>query len=289
VGKENLTMILIDNTQLLLSTIFTQVRDISTIDEDMVRHIALNTYRMYRTKFKDKYGEIVLCQDANSWRKEVFSHYKANRKKDREGSEAKWDRAFEIMSKIREEVKENFPYKNMRIHRCEADDVIAVLCKHFHKQEPILIISSDKDFAQLQQYSGVSQYSPTLKSMVVCKNPLETLEEQIIRGDSGDGVPNVLSEDDVFVSEGKRQKPITKKKFGELRESLGSDNLFFDDSIKKNWERNKTLIDLSQIPQDVEQSILNKWEEPQDSSRSKLLNYFIEHRLRNLMECIDEF
>jgi hypothetical protein len=282
-------MILIDNTQLLLSTIFTQVKDISTIDEEMVRHIALNTYRMYRTKFKGKYGEIVLCQDANSWRKEVFPHYKANRKKDRQGSEAKWDRAMSIMSKIRDEVRDNFPYKHMRINRCEADDVIAVLCKNFHKQEPIIIVSSDKDFAQLQQYPGVEQYSPTTKNKVVCKDPVVTLNEHIIRGDSGDGVPNVLSDGDCFVIDGKRQKPITAKRLIELQESLGSNNLFFDETIRNNWERNKTLIDLSQIPQEVEAAILNKWEEPHDSSRSKLINYFMEHRLKNLMECIDEF
>jgi len=282
-------MILIDNTQLLLSTIFTQVKDISTIDEEMVRHITLNTYRMYRTKFKGKYGEIVLCQDANSWRKGVFPHYKANRKKDREGNEAKWDRAFDILTKIRDEVRDNFPYKHMRIHDCEADDVIAVLCKHFHKQEPIIIVSSDKDFAQLQQYSGVEQYSPTTKGKIVCKDPIGTLNEHIIRGDSGDGVPNVLSDDDCFVSAEKRQKPITQKKLKELQESLGSDNLFFDETIRKNWERNKTLIDLSKIPPDIEAAILNKWEEPHDSSRSKLINYFMEHRLKNLMECLDEF
>lgn len=282
-------MILIDNTQLLLSTIFAQVKDISTIDEEMVRHIALNTYRMYRTKFKGKYGEIVLCQDANSWRKEVFPHYKANRKKDREGSEAKWDRALSIMSKIRDEVRDNFPYKHMRISRCEADDVIGVLAKHFHKREPIIIVSSDKDFAQLQQYPGVEQYSPTTKNKVIYKDPIATLNEHIIRGDSGDGVPNVLSEDDCFIVDGKRQKPITAKRLAELQESLGSDNLFFNETIRKNWERNKTLIDLSKIPPDVEAEIINKWEQPHDSSRSKLINYFMEHRLKNLMECIDEF
>ena len=282
-------MSLIDNTQLLLSTIFAQVKDISTIDEEMVRHIALNTYRMYRTKFKGKYGEIVLCQDANSWRKEVFPHYKANRKKDREGSEAKWDRALSIMSKIRDEVRDNFPYKHMRINRCEADDVIGVLAKHFHKREPIIIVSSDKDFAQLQQYPGVEQYSPTTKNKVVYKDPIATLNEHIIRGDSGDGVPNVLSEDDCFIVDGKRQKPITAKRLAELQESLGSDNLFFNETIRKNWERNKTLIDLSKIPPDVEAEIINKWEQPHDSSRSKLINYFMEHRLKNLMECIDEF
>jgi len=282
-------MILIDNTQLLLSTIFAQVKDISTIDEEMVRHIALNTYRMYRTKFKGKYGEIVLCQDANSWRKEVFPHYKANRKKDREGSKAKWDHALSIMSKIRDEVRDNFPYKHMRISRCEADDVIGVLAKHFHKHEPIIIVSSDKDFAQLQQYPGVEQYSPTTKNKVVYKDPIATLNEHIIRGDSGDGVPNVLSEDDCFIVDGKRQKPITAKRLAELQESLGSDNLFFNETIRKNWERNKTLIDLSKIPPDVEAEIINKWEQPHDSSRSKLINYFMEHRLKNLMECIDEF
>jgi hypothetical protein len=118
---------------------------------------------------------------------------------------------------------------------------------------------------------------------------LEVLSEQIIRGDSSDGIPNVLSDDDCFVMTDKRQKPITKRKLTELQESLGTDNLFFDETIRKNWERNKTLIDLEKIPSEIEAAIINRWEEPQNTSRSKLINYFMEHRLKNLMECIDEF
>lgn len=283
-------MILVDNTQLILATIFAQTRDISTVDESMVRHVALNTYRLYRNKFKAKYGELVLCQDAgNLWRKDVYPHYKASRKKAREGDPEKWTRVFDILSMIRAEVRDNFPYKHMRIDKCEADDVIGVICRRYHTVEPIIIISSDKDFAQLQRYSGVEQYSPTNKAKIVIKNPVEVLNEQVIRGDAGDGIPNVLSDDDCFVMEDKRQKPITKKKFAELQESLGTDNLFFDETVRKNWERNKTLIDLAKIPSEIETAIINRWEEPQDSSRSKLLNYFMEHRLKNLMECIGDF
>ena len=283
-------MILIDNNQLILATIFGQTRDIGSVDEDMVRHIALNTYRVYRNKFKGKYGELVLCQDsANIWRKDVYPQYKASRKKTRDENPEKWIRVFEILNNIRTEVQNHFPYKNMRVDRCEADDVIGVMCRRFHKVEPIIIVSSDKDFAQLQRYSGVEQYSPTNKAKIVCKNPLEVLSEQIIRGDSSDGIPNVLSDDDCFVMVDKRQKPITKKKLTELQESLGTDNLFFYETIRNYWERNKTLIDLEKIPVEIEAAIINRWEEPQNTSRSKLINYFMEHRLKNLMECIDEF
>lgn len=284
-------MILIDNTQLLIATILTQTGgNTSVIDESMVRHIALNTYRMYRTKFKHKYGELVLCQDAGDvWRKSVFPNYKSNRKKAEGEDQDRWRRIFAALSSIREEVRQNFPYKNMRVSRCEADDVIAVLCKRFHGREPIVIVSSDKDFMQLQQYSGVDQYSPTTKGFLKCADPQQTLVEHIIRGDSGDGVPNVLSDDDCFITDGKRQRPVTQKKLKELQAVLGDSNLFFDEALSRNWRRNKTLIDLSQIPEDVEQAILNTWEEPHDSSRSRLLDYFMQYKLKNLTECIDEF
>lgn len=283
-------MILIDNTQLLLSSIFTQIHDVSILDEGIVRHIALNTYRHYRTKFRGKYGELVLCQDSGDcWRKGVFPLYKANRKKDREGNEDKWERVFGALNKIREEVRDHFPYKQMKVRGCEADDIIGVLVKRFHGDEPILIVSSDKDFFQLHKYEGVAQYSPMAKKMVRCDDPQGTLTEHIIRGDSGDGIPNILSDDDTLATEGKRQKPVTAKRMKELQESLVFGNLFSDESVRKNWERNRTLIDLSQIPPEVEERVINTWEEPIGVSRSGLLNYFMEHRLKNLMECIGEF
>lgn len=282
-------MILIDNTQVILSTIFTQPNALN-LDENMVRHIVLNTYRMYRSKFGAKYGEIVLCQDAGeSWRKGVFPLYKNNRKKTRDGDKEKWDSIFSVLSTIRDEVSHTFPYKHMRIQRCEADDIIAVLCKNFHKQEPILIVSSDKDFNQLQRYPNVRQYSPTTKTLVDCKDPLGFLQEHIIRGDSGDGVPNVLSEDDSLANEEKRQKPITAKRFAELMAS-GESDMFMDDEVRKNWQRNTTLIDLTKIPAEVEESILNRWSEPSEiTDRSRLIPYFMKHKLKTLMESIHEF
>lgn len=282
-------MILIDNTQVILSTIFTQPNALN-LDEGMVRHIVLNTYRMYRSKFGAKYGELVLCQDAgDSWRKDAFPLYKNNRKKTRDGDKDKWDAIFTVLDTIRSEVRDNFPYKHMRVSRCEADDVIAVLCKNFHKQEPILIVSSDKDFNQLQRFEGVEQYSPSTKNKTVCKDPAAFLKEHIIRGDSGDGVPNILSDDDSLANDEKRQKPVTAKRLAELMGS-GSDDLFLEEEIRKNWQRNTTLIDLSKIPQEIEESILNRWREPQKvSDRSLLIPYFMKHRLKTLMESIHEF
>lgn len=285
-------MILIDNTQLVLASIFSQLRgNLDSLDEGLVRHTALNLYRMYRTKFKAKYGEIVICQDGGKvWRRDSFPHYKSNRKKTRDSDTDKWDTVFDSLSKIKAEARQYLPYKNIEVPRCEADDVIAIICKHFHGKEPILIVSSDKDFAQLQRFPGVEQYSPTTKGFISCPDPNAFLVEHILKGDSGDGVPNILSDDDTFVTESKRQSTLTQKKIRELSEVFGKGTLFSaNHHLLPNWNRNKKMIDLSEIPADLEAEILKKWEEPPVGARRNLINYFMEFQLNNLMDCLDEF
>jgi hypothetical protein len=285
-------MILIDNTQLVLASIFSQLRgNLDSLDESLVRHTTLNLYRMYRTKFKAKYGEIVICQDGGRvWRRDSFPNYKSNRKKTRDSDTAKWDKVFDALSKIKEEVRVNLPYKNMEIPRCEADDVIATLCKHLHGNEPIVIVSSDKDFAQLQRFPGVEQYSPIKKGFISCPDPDAFLVEHILKGDSSDGVPNILSDDDVFVVDEKRQSTLTQKKIRDLTEIFGKGTLFSaNHHLLPNWNRNKKMIDLSEIPAELEAEILKKWEDSPTGARRNLINYFMEHQLNNLMECLDEF
>lgn len=51
----------------------------------------------------------------------------------------------------------------------EADDIINSLVEYtqeFGNYEKVMIISGDKDFAQLQKYSNVDQYSPITKSLL---------------------------------------------------------------------------------------------------------------------------
>ena len=100
-------------------------------DENMVRHMILNSVRMYRTMFSDKYGEVVLTYDSKHyWRRDFFPQYKSNRKKGREADNKNWDAIFEVLNKIKAEIKENLPYKFLEVYGAEADDIIATLCKH---------------------------------------------------------------------------------------------------------------------------------------------------------------
>ena len=277
-------MILIDNNQIMIANVFATMRHNQEIDEDFLRHMVLNTYRMFRTKFKKEYGELVICNDStNYWRKEIFPLYKASRKKNMDKSDIDWSHIFQTMDKIKEEVKETFPYKNLKVDRTEADDIIGVICERYHSTENILIVSNDKDFQQLQRYPNVKQWSPAKKKFLVCDNPEEFLLEHIISGDSSDGIPNILSDDDVFVQEGKRQKPCGAKKVKQIKENLD------EWRDLDNWNRNQTLIDMTKIPEEYREKILEDFEVEQKQERSHLLNYFIENNLRNLITNIGDF
>jgi len=282
-------MILVDNTQVLMSSIFAQHRDVAAIDEDLVRHMVLNTYRMYRKKFFREYGELVICEDGGaSWRRDFFPLYKAKRRADRKENPEQWERFYDIINRIRAEVAEVFPYRNMLVQGCEADDIIAFLAKRYAPSEKVLILSGDKDFGQLQIHPNVAQYSPLLKKFVEVDAPQQFLLEHIVRGDSSDGVPNILSDDDCFMAEDKRQKPVTQKRMDEILKEY-ADTGKVSDKYAANWNRNSTLINLLNIPHEYESKIESEWNKPFTPSRAKILNYMIEKGLRNLIEDIGDF
>jgi 5'-3' exonuclease len=276
-------MILIDNTQILIASIFSQYKNMNDVSEDVIRHIVINTYRMYRTRFKEEYGDLVICQDsANPWRREIFPQYKANRKKAHDKDKEQWDKIFEVLTKIRQEVMENFPFKNMRVDRCEADDIIATLAKNFHQHEKILIVSSDKDFQQLQRFPNIYQFSPIHKDFLKCENPQKHLFEHILRGDTGDGVPNILSDDDTFVDDAKRQKPLSSRKI--------TNWAFYGvpSEHERNYDRNKNLVDLAYIPEEIEQNILNEYALPYAGNKGKVFDYLVKNNMKLILESVDE-
>ena len=281
-------MILVDMNQVTISNLMIQMKD-EPLSEDLVRHMVLNSLRSYKTKFSKDFGELVLCyDDKHCWRKDYFPYYKQNRKKARSESSLDWNELFDILTKIQNELEENFPYKVLKINGAEADDVIAILSNKISSTpnlyEEILIISGDKDFIQLHQSDNVKQYSPTLKKFVVDENPEQYKFEHIIRGDKGDGVPNVLSQDTVFV-EDLRQRPITKKKLTEWKE-----NGIPEGEIKRNYQRNKTLIDFDSIPNELGELIYNMWvDKITQNDKSKILPYFMKHRLKELTEKLGDF
>lgn len=255
-------------------------------DKEMVRHMVINSLRGFNLKFKSEYGSnIVLCADAGDpWRRDIYPNYKHARRKGRVDSATDWDNIFNVITEIKHEIAENFPYVMMYIEKAEADDIIATLVKHIN--EPIMIISGDKDFIQLQTKTNVKQYSPIQKKFVGEGIDAKIfLHEQIIKGDRSDGIPNILSPDDIFLTK-EKQRPINKKR---LEEWSTADRIPLGSETSKYYERNKRLIDLSCIPEELERTIINTYRDYKIPSRSKLLPYFMKHKLKSLMENIGDF
>ncbi len=279
-------MILIDLSQIMVaSTMMSMGKDRTEVDIEMIRHMILNSLRMYRQKYHEEYGELVLCCDGrNSWRREHFPLYKAGRKTTRDASSKDWTQIFGCLDTIKSELKEYFPYKYIEVEEAEADDVIGVLAKLWG--EPIMIISGDKDFIQLQVSDNVDQYSPITKKIVYDANPERYLKEHILRGDSSDGIPNFLSADDCIV-EKIRQTPITKKKIDLWIDQNPED--FCNEEQLRNYHRNMKLIDLQYTPSNIVDQIGKQYDEIPKGKRSGLLNFFIERKLNNLIESIGEF
>jgi hypothetical protein len=281
-------MLLVDLNQVLLAGLMAQIsaQKNTKLEEPLVRHMVLNIIRTHVKNFKGEYGEVVLCCDNRKyWRKEFFPFYKASRKKTREKSDLDWHFIFDMLAKFKLELRENFPYKVIDVEGAEADDIIGTLVPIYARDQKILILSSDGDFLQLQQYGpNVKQYNPSQKKYVKSENPILELKEKIIRGDKGDGIPNMFSPSDCFVRD-LRQKPITKVI---LDKYLWENVEEYNDTDKTNFSRNSTLIDLTKIPAEIKEKIINTYEETKPA-KGKLLNYFIEHKLKNLMEVIEEF
>ena len=282
-------MILVDLSQIMMaSTMMSMEKGQTEADVDFIRHMVLNSLRMYRTEYNEKYGELVICCDSpHSWRREHFPQYKAGRKTGREESPLNWTQIFGCFETIKEELKTVFPYKFVQVDGAEADDIIGLLSRTESRNEKVMIISSDKDFIQLHQYDNVYQWSPVTKKLVNGIEPHGYLFEHILRGDKSDGIPNVLSADNSIV-DGVRQKPITKKYVENFvlhnAEISGRSEMEI-----RNFHRNQKLIDLNETPTNLCEKIWEEYQKEPQGKRRDLLNFFVEKRLNNLIETIGDF
>jgi 5'-3' exonuclease len=282
-------MIIFDYNQVAISSLMEQIGSSKKpVEEALVRHMILNVIRTYVKKFKATHGPevVIACDNRNYWRREIFPQYKASRKKSRDASGHDWNSIFECLHKIKEELKEHSPYKVVDVDTAEADDIIATLAIRQSIHEKVMILSSDKDFAQLQRFDNVEQYSPILKKFI--KEPLPTvqLKQMIIRGDKGDGIPNILSADDSIIN-GVRQKPITEAKIINWLNQAPED--FCEGEMLRNYKRNEMMIDLTKVPETLQKSIIDTYESAAGHTKQHFMNYMIANKLKNLIEVIDEF
>jgi len=242
---------------------------------------------------------VIACDSKNYWRKEVFPFYKGSRKKAREKSPVDWKHLFGCISTVKQELKDYFPYRTIEVEQAEADDIIGVVTKEFSTNpllfkedglligpHPILIVSADSDFGQLHKYPNVEQWSPKHKKYVTIRNPDEVaflLHSKIMSGESGDGVPGVLSDDDTLVTEGKRQVAVRQKLIDSVfRKEIPAE-------IKTNYERNQRLIDFDYIPEHISSAILNELKKKPNGSKSKMFQFFVDNQLMSHLDAINDF
>jgi hypothetical protein len=300
----SILMILVDYSQVALAAILTFQRELKGTESEvknLIRHVTLSTIKSYKKKYGKDHGEMVICCDGRKyWRKEYFEHYKASRKKNRDASDLDWKLIFDTLSEMREDLRNYFPYRVIHVDRAEADDVIAVMAKYLQDnlliqeglvEEPqkILILSSDKDFKQLQLYPTVKQWSPMQKKYITASKQeiRDFMVEHIVKGDTGDGIPNIFSKDDVFVI-GERQKVCSAKRLAEFIEN--GEAACRNDEEKRNYARNQALVDFSFIPDDVQQSIIDAYLNTKpNNDKMKIMNYLMENRCRLLLDEIEDF
>jgi len=296
-------MIVVDYSQVSISNFMAEIghRKDSSVDVNvpLIRHMILNSIRSYRNRYGKEFGEIVIaCDNRHYWRREIFPHYKAGRKGAREASGLDWSSIFEALNMVRDEIDEFMPYPVINIHGAEADDVIGALAEYsqtastvgklFASAEPFLVISGDHDFAQLQKFPNVSQYSPGKKKMIKITEPAHNvLMEHIIIGDRGDGVPNMLSDDDTFVVESKRQRPIRKVLLAEWKKQQPAE--WVTSEMAHGYKRNKQLVDLSCTPDDIKEEICKSYAAQLDKGRGDLFSYFVSKQLTGMMDVIQDF
>jgi 5'-3' exonuclease len=283
-------MIIIDYNGIAMGNIIVNQKRMD-MNEDTIRHMILNSIRMHVKKHKAEYGQVVIACDGGSWRRDVFPQYKWARRNNRTESSLDFDLIFKCLNMVRDEIAANMPYKVVYIPNVEADDIIGTLVEQtqeFGQHEDIMIISADKDFIQLQKYGNVKQYSPMTKKFIKDDNPHSYLFEHVLKGDSSDGIPNVLSGDDTFV-ESIRQSPMTKKKIQEYVDNAENLESYMTAEVYRNYKRNQLLVDLAYVPTEIKKSIIDTSEAVKVPHRMKILNYLIKNRCKLLIECIEDF
>lgn len=305
--------ILVDLSQIISAAILVEgdckvcAQNPSTQSKSMIKHFIFNSLRHNFMTQKSKYGNMILACDSGSWRYDAFPQYKHQRKLKRESdtSGIKWDFVSEVKNELIEDLDKHFPFIVVKVPKCEGDDVIAVMAKLITEQpsleeenifgdtdpEPILIISSDRDNMQLHKFKNVKQWSSIEKKLIKpAVSAKISLLEKIVRGDSGDGIPNLRMSDNTFVDK-IRQKPISQKYLDEFYTSSNPIDVCLTEEEKINFKRNELLVSYEMIPQDKQDEIIMCYNEAMLKKHSKMgfYNYLSNNGMNNLLSQIHDF
>lgn len=254
-----------------------------------LRFAVLRALKNYNTQYKSKYGELVIASDGdNYWRKDIFQYYKYHR---RVKANPVWDAIHKNTELLVKEFKQNSIFKVMRFDKLEADDIIAILS--LSSINKTLIVSADKDFQQLQNKPFIFQIDPIRKNFIKCERPKVFLKELIIKGDKSDGIPNVLSADDCFVT-GVRQRSIFKKDLDNWI-YLAPDKFLKEAKHLQWYQRNKSLIAFSEIPAEYTDRVTGEFAHGQlhaptrEEKKRRNKSYFEDKKFETFVNQVEDF
>lgn len=283
-------MILIDYSNVAMSCLAVGMRMES--GNIMSQGFLLGKIKAYNTKFRDVYGELVIANDHGgmTWRHAYYKHYKAHRVvKDP-------DEAFIEMMQVRADMykslKEHSPYRCVSIRGAEGDDIGGVLARQPGRH---MLISADKDWTQICS-DTIKCYNPIKKEQI--DNGPNYIDQLILSGDPGDGIPNFLSDDDTLVNKEKRQKPLTKKIKEQMYDAFDQYTEIPDLNVKgvtteqmqKNYIRNQKLIDFRKIPKIIVKQIEDEFHSQEGKHKGKdLMTMILAMKASNYVSCLNDF
>lgn len=262
-------------------------KETKPLTKELLRGLMLERLAYFGRKFKQHANKHILAFDSRTgyWRRDIFKPYKLNRKITRDQDEkVDWNTLFTYFNEIVEEWKESLPFYCLQIDKAEADDIFATICFRYARSEShIVIISSDEDIVQLQtHYSNISQYSLKRRAMITKENTKYDLFDHIVKGDAGDGIPNIRSHENILIEKTEKQKSIFKKELDVWRVNFRYPEKFCDDEMLKRFKINQMIIDFGSIPMEIidaiDESYIN-YKLP----KQKMFDYFIKHRLTKMM------
>jgi T4 RNase H, C terminal/5'-3' exonuclease, N-terminal resolvase-like domain len=307
-------MILTDFSQIISAAIYVGdasecAKNPSNDSKNMIKHSVINSVRANFMLHKKRYGQMVLACDSGSWRYDVFPQYKHQRKLKRaaDTSGIKWDFVNEVKEELISDLDKFFPFPVIKLNNVEGDDCLGVISKlitetsvvgaeanMFDDVEPedILLISSDRDNFQLHMLGKhIRQWAPMDKKLVKPVGSVRNaLIEKIVKGDPGDGILNIKSTDNTFV-DGIRQKPISAKYLQTFFDAKDPIDACSTDEERIHYIRNEQLVSYGKIPKDIQDSIIECYNEQCSKKHSKmqLMNYFTQNRMGNLLGQISDF
>lgn len=248
----------------------------------MAFHIMMNSVKMCYQKFNADHA--VFCLEGRSWRKDFYTPYKAQRKVAQQAKSVREQEEDAIMFGAYDDLvtflREKTNVTMLRHQEAEADDMIALFIAS-HPNDHHIIVSSDSDYQQLicdnvTIYDGVQNRIITkdgffkddknmtpikdkkTKEVMPAPDPEWLLFEKCIRGDTSDNI---------FSAYPGCRKKGTKNKVGmieafEDRDTGGfnwnnfmlqrwTDHNGDEHVVRDMYERNKTLIDLTEQPTDL--------------------------------------